>query len=294
MKRVIAIGNFDGVHAGHRTILAETCRIARAHKAAPCVLTFSPNPRQYFNPSLPPLNIMSLEEKIEAIAACCIREVIIAEFNTDMATLPAEAFAKDVLVKRLNAHHVVTGEGFIFGRGRGGNATLLKQWLGAFHVGATAVGVVSDADGALSSTRIRAALAQGNMEEASRMLGRTYAVSGTVEHGDKRGRELGFPTLNLSLSHRLAPRHGVYTAKITIGKKSVPGVASVGVKPTFGGQVPLLEAHAFSKLPQLYGNRVRVELLHFMRPELMFESAKELVDQMVRDVIEAKALFSHA
>ncbi len=288
MKRVIAIGNFDGVHAGHKAIFAETCRVARAKKAVPAVLTFAPNPREYFNPVFAPLNIMSVDEKVEAMKACGIREVIIAEFNAKLAAVTAEDFAKDVLKKRLHATHVVTGETFVFGHKRSGNAVLLKKWLGEVGVGYTAVAAVKDGGSILSSSRIRTALTQGDIAEAGRVLGAPYIISGEVVHGHKRGKTMGFPTLNLPLSGRLAPQFGIYTATIAVGNKIYAGVASVGVNPTFGDTAPLLEAHAFTPLPQLYGQYIRVALHHFLRPEQRFENIDQLIDQIRRDVVEAK------
>jgi riboflavin kinase / FMN adenylyltransferase len=290
MKRVIAIGNFDGVHAGHKAIFEAACRMAEKLNATPAALTFEPNPRAYFSPDAPPFCLMSLDEKTDAIAACGIQEIILAQFDATLAALPAERFAKDVLENRLQAAHVITGENFIFGNKRGGNAALLKQWLSEVGVGYTAVGAVKDADGTLSSSRIRDALAQGDVAKAARLLGRPYTISGIVTHGDKRGRTIGFPTLNLPLKDRLAPKFGVYAVIIKANNNTYAGVANIGVKPTFGGTSCILEAHAFAKLPSLYGSPIRVALHHFIRPERRFENPKSLIDQIGKDVLEAKRL----
>lgn len=287
-KRVLAIGNFDGVHAGHKAIFAETLRVAKNLGVTPAVLTFTPNPREFFFPATTPINIASRDEKIAAIGACGIHEIIEAQFDTGMASITAEQFAKDVLKKRLHALHVVTGENFVFGHKRGGNAALLAAWLKETGVGYSAVPAVKDAIGVLSSTRVREALVQGNMEEAAHVLGKPYTISGTVIHGHKRGKAMGFPTVNLQLAHRLLPKFGVYAVTIAAGKKTYKGVANIGEKPTFGAHAAALEAHAFHALPPLYGTSVTVALHHFIRPEQRFADAKSLIDQIAQDVLKAK------
>ncbi len=294
MQRVIAIGNFDGVHRGHRAILAETCRVARIHHATPTVFTFDPHPRAYFMPDGPRLNLMTFAEKTEALSASGICEVIVAEFNAALAQLPAQRFATEVLVRRLRACHVVTGENFVFGRARGGTTDRLQTWLNAAGVGYSAIAPVTNDGGILSSSRIRAALAEGDVAAAAAMLGRPYCVRAKIHHGEKRGRTLGFPTLNLRMDDRFAPLYGVYTVTIAVGKQRWQGVANLGIRPSFQRTYPLLEAHAFGQLPPLYGHDATVTFHHYLRPEQAFETIHALTARITEDVRTAKQWFAHA
>lgn len=299
---VVALGNFDGVHRGHQAVLAEAKAIAAAHGVPFSVLTFTPHPREFFQPELRPLHIEPLRDKLAHFAELGVDTVFLQRFGTAFSRLSADQFIQSVLKDRLAVRHVVTGDNFTFGHARSGNRDSLEQAAGAGHFGYSAVaGIQAIAHSSLetrgqtiiSSSRIRHCLQEGDTATASLLLGRPYTVSGHVLHGHKRGREIGFPTMNLSLARQFRPRYGVYAVRITLANgRKMDGVANLGIRPTLEGSAPLLEAHAFAEIGQVYGQRVRVEPIGFIRPEQRFADFSALRAQIIRDCEHARAMLA--
>lgn len=285
---ILALGNFDGFHLGHQAVVNRA--IARGfHERRPVVVaTFDPHPVRFFKPDVPPFRLTSLDQRERLFANAGADAMLVFQFDADLASTGAEEFVSEILGGRIGAAGVVTGTDFTFGRGRTGNAELLRE-LGAEQ------GIVAEAvppvllDGEpVSSSRIREALAAGDPGTATHLLTRPFAVEAVVEHGDGRGRELGYPTANLSLGRYQRPAYGVYAARVRLdGESEHPGVASFGVRPTFEPEKELLEAHLFDWSGDLYGRTIEVSLVAFIRPEEKFDSADALVEQIRDD--EAKA-----
>lgn len=288
---VIALGNFDGVHLGHQSILAECVGLAKAHNAPAAVMTFEPHPRQFFSASHQALRIYSLKQKIELLRDFGIGTLFMMRFNQALASTTADAFVEELLHKTLGVTHVVTGYNFAFGKGRAGNTQFLTEKARALNFGFTAHAQINTSTGkTISSSAIRAALTEGDTRTASAMLGRPYAISGHVLHGEKRGRTIGFPTLNLSLADLFKPRFGVYAARVVIDGARYNAVANLGIKPTFGTHAPLLEAHCFDFAREVYGKEARVQLVEFIREEQKFASLDALKHQIAKDGERAKEL----
>jgi riboflavin kinase/FMN adenylyltransferase len=293
-----AIGNFDGVHLGHQSVLA-LARAAAAERGAPFgVVTFEPHPRAFFAPDGPPFRLMDAGARARRLEKLGVEQLYEIRFDAALAALPAEAFLRDVLGARLGLRHVVAGADFRFGHGRSGDAALLQAMGPQLGMGVTVAPLVSDANGDVSSTAIRAALSEGRPEAAARMLGHWHRIEGRVEHGDKRGRGLGYPTANIGLGDLHRPRYGVYAALVDVldgphaGRWR--GAANLGERPTFGRNAPNLEAHLLDFEGDLYGATLSVALVAFQRPELRFDGADALVAQMARDVAETRARLTPA
>jgi riboflavin kinase/FMN adenylyltransferase len=293
-RAVVAVGNFDGVHRGHQGVIAETAAEARRLGAPLGVLTFEPHPRQVFQPDLPPFRLTPLRIKARVLESLGVDHLYVLHFDWDLAAMSAEDFVRDILVRDLAARHVVTGWNFRFGNKRRGDATLLRELAGEGGFGVTAVEPVAARDGEVfSSSRIREALAEGRPEDAARLLGRAWEIEGRVEHGDRRGRTIGFPTANLALGEYLIPALGVYAVRAGVdeGQRTVwmDGVANLGRRPTVDGTRVQLEVHLFDRKPDLYGAHLRVQLLHFLRGEKKFDGLDALRAQIARDCDEARA-----
>lgn len=287
---VLALGNFDGVHLGHQAVLNTARALADTTSSPFAVMTFEPHPRRFFKPDLPHLRILSWRQKIEKLEKAGADAVLMARFNAALAGLSAEAFIEELLVNTLGVSHVVTGDDFVFGKGRQGSGETLTNAAQKGMFGYTRAASVMDAGMPVSSTRIREALSLGGVQEASQLLGETYAICGRVVHGHKRGRGLGYPTANLSLARLFVPRHGVYAVEVESEGERFKGVANLGVRPTFGGSEPVLEVHALESVGDLYGLRLRVACLHFLREERTFDNAAALKAQIARDVAHARQL----
>jgi riboflavin kinase/FMN adenylyltransferase len=288
----VAMGNFDGVHLGHQSVLA-LAHAAAAELAAPFgVVTFEPHPRSFFAPDAPPFRLMTADARAHQLADLGVEVLYEIGFDADLAGLSPEAFASDVLAAGLGVRHVVVGADFRFGKGRAGDVALLKALGARLGFGVTEAPLVSDVDRDYSSSAIRAALAEGRPEEARRILGHWHRIEGEVRHGDKRGRALGFPTANLWLDGLHLPRFGVYAVLVDVltgpHRGSYAAVASIGVRPTFGESRPNLEVYIFDFDGDLYGAELSVALVAFQRPELKFASAAALVEQMQADAAEAR------
>jgi riboflavin kinase/FMN adenylyltransferase len=288
----VAMGNFDGVHLGHQSVLA-LARAAAAELGAPWgVVTFEPHPRSYFAPDAPPFRLMTADARARRLEKLGVGILYELPFDAALAGLDPEAFATRVLADGLGVRHVVVGADFRFGRGRAGDCGTLKALGARLDFGVTTAPLVSDARGDFSSTAIREALSAGRPEEAARILGHWHRIEGAVEHGDKRGRGLGFPTANLRLDGLHLPRFGIYAVLVDVltgpHRGRYDGVASLGVRPMFGAERPNLEVHLLDFDGDLYGAELSVALVAFQRPELTFDSIEALVAQMHRDTAEAR------
>lgn len=288
---VLALGNFDGVHLGHQAIIHEAVQRARADRIPAAVMTFEPHPRQFFTRTHAPLAIYPLRRKLQLLAESGLNAVFLMRFNARLAATSAEDFIRHILVQSLQVSHVTTGADFAFGKGRGGNVQTLRLAAKEHGFGFSTVECVSTPQGErVSSSAIRAALVEGSVQKVAMLLGRAYTVEGVVCHGAKRGRQLGFPTANLALTKLCLPRFGVYAARCKVDEKWYPAVVNIGIKPTFGNSAPLLEAHLLGSHDNLYGKRIAVELVTFLRDEQIFSSVEALRAQIVLDSQQALRL----
>jgi riboflavin kinase/FMN adenylyltransferase len=288
MKRVFALGNFDGVHCGHNAVLAELRALAAEHDAAPCVITFSPHPRRVLYPDAPPFQLVDEYDKEQLLHAAGIAEVVVLAFTPALAALEPEDFLEQKIFSLKDVVGIVVGDDFAFGAKRRGNVALLQGVCAARGVSCVVVSGAAAPTGArYGSSAIRAALFEGMVETATALLGRPWAISGTVEPGDGAGRGLGFPTANIALGEYTRPRFGVYAVRVG----ELRGVANIGVKPTIGGmREPVLEVHLFDVEADLYGKRLSVELLKFIRPEMKFSGVEALKAQIGEDAQAARAI----
>lgn len=287
----LTIGNFDGVHRGHQAMLARLIDAAEDLGLPPAVMTFEPHPREFFAPAGAPPRLSTLRAKLDLFRAYGVAITYVARFNARLASLTAGEFVTDVLENGVNAHWVLVGDDFRFGRGRQGDLALLRATARGFSV--EAMRTVEVAGERASSTSARDALAKGDLARAAALLGRNYAISGHVGHGDKRGRGLGFPTANVAL-RRTPPLTGIFTVRVH-GLPGGPctGVASVGVRPTVKTDgKPLLEVFMLDFDETIYGRRITVEFLHKLRDEARFPDVETLVRQMGRDVADAREYFA--
>ncbi len=286
---VIALGNFDGFHRGHQAVVGRAVQRG-AHERRPVIVaTFDPHPVRHFRPDTPPFRLTTLDQRERMFAHAGADAMLVFKFGDELASTTAEDFIAELLAKRLGAAGVVTGEDFTFGKGRGGNVEVLRE-LGARHgVQAEAVEPVLLDGTRISSGRIREALQAGDPGTATRLLTRPFAIEGTVVHGDKRGRALGWPTANIELGNYLRPAYGIYAVRVRLDDDSEhDGVASLGVRPTFDPPRELLEAVLFDFDGDLYGRTIEVALHHYLRPEVKFDSVEALKVQMDKDAEEAR------
>ncbi len=292
---VVAIGNFDGVHLGHRRVIEEARRAAAAFSGPPVgVLTFEPHPRRLFRPDDPPFRLSCPDSKARALAALGVDLVYVAIFDRAFSRIPAEAFIDDVLSGWLGARHVVVGADFAFGHRRAGDVALLRARAPAAGFGVTPAPQVTGPDGAvISSNTVRRALAAGDPAAAARLLGRPWEVEGEVVHGDARGRALGFPTANVDMGEHQRPACGIYAVRAGFEEDGAvrwyDGAASFGLRPQFAGTDLRLEVHLLDFAGDLYGRRLRVRFHAFLRGERKFESVDALVAQISRDVADCRA-----
>lgn len=292
---VATIGNFDGVHLGHQAVLGQVSDKGEALGLPATVITFEPQPAEYFTPEQAPPRLTRFREKARALRRYAVDRLLCLRFDRFLAELPAEQFIRRILVDGLGVRYLVVGDDFRFGRGRQGDFAML-QAAGQAH-GFEVANMHTFAVGGerVSSTRIRRALAAGAMGEAEQLLGRPYRMSGRVAHGDKRGRTIGFPTANIHLHRRASPVSGVFAVEMFgIRGEPVAGIANVGSRPTVDGRRPLLEVHLFDFAGDIYGEHVHVDFLHRIREERKFDSFEALKAQIERDVVQARAFFATA
>ena len=289
---IVALGNFDGFHRGHQAVVAEAVGWAKAEGRPAIIATFDPHPVRHFAPHVPPFRLTSLDQREELFMAAGADAMLVFHFGDALANTPAEIFVGELLGLQIGAAGVVTGEDFTFGKGRGGNGKLLAAEGAKHGIAARAVGPVMDAGMAISSSRIRDALKAGECETAEALMSRPFAIRGTVEHGDKRGRELGYPTANLPLGQYLRPRFGIYavTGRVLATGEELQGAANLGIRPQFDPPTELLEPHFFDFSGDLYGQEIEVALRHFIRPEAKFDDLDALKAQIGRDCEEAREL----
>jgi riboflavin kinase/FMN adenylyltransferase len=286
---IVALGNFDGFHRGHQAVVGRAVARARAEGRPVLVATFDPHPVRFFKPDLPPFRLTTLDQRERLFAEAGADAMLVFRFNAELASVPAPEFVSDYLVSRIGACGVVTGEDFTFGKGRGGNVDVLKLVGQANRLSVDAVAPVEEEGEAVSSSRIREALEAGDCETATHFLTRPFAIEGMVEHGDKRGREIGFPTANIALGNYLRPRFGVYAVRGNLEDgRTLDGVANVGTRPMFDPPRELLEPYFFDFDEDLYGQMVEVQFVSFIRDELMLDGLDALKAEIERDVAEAR------
>ncbi|MGD9786396.1 MAG: bifunctional riboflavin kinase/FAD synthetase [Sulfuricellaceae bacterium] len=289
----LTIGNFDGVHLGHQAMLMRLEEAARARGLPACVMTFEPHPREYFSPAAAPARLTSLREKLELFEKYGVDRVYLCRFNQRFAHIPADDFVHDILCRRLRTRWALIGDDFRFGAKRAGDFHLLESMSGQCGFEVHAMHSVTAADMRVSSTAVREALADGKLELAAKLLGRPYSISGRVVHGDKAGRQLGYPTANIQLKHNKPPLKGIFAVKFCgLGGLELPGAASLGIRPTVktNGK-PTLEVHVFGFDRQIYGEHVRVDFYHKLRDEQKFPNLDALIEAIGRDVNDAKRYF---
>jgi len=281
---VIALGNFDGFHLGHQAVVGRAVARAKAEGRPAIVATFDPHPARYFRPETPHFRLTTLEQRARLFAEAGADATLVIDFDADLAALSPEQFVVDELVGRFGAAVAVTGEDFTFGKARAGTTAMLAS-LGSSHgLAAETVTPVADDEGVISSTRIRAALQAGDCATATRLLTRPFAIEAEVVHGDKRGRELGYPTANMELGDYLRPRYGIYAVKARLDDGRVlDGVANLGIRPSFDPPRELLEPYFFDFKGDLYGRTIEVALNAFLRGEAKFDSLEALKAQMAAD-----------
>jgi riboflavin kinase/FMN adenylyltransferase len=291
---IVALGNFDGFHLGHQAVVREAVEWAWEDGRPAIVATFDPHPVRHFAPHVPPFRLTTLEQREELFAAAGADAMLVFHFDDALAGTTAEDFVTRLLGEAIGARGVVTGEDFTFGKGRGGNLEVLRETGARVGIEARAVGPVMDEGRPVSSSRIRDALKAGDCDEAARLLTRPFAIRGEVIHGDKRGREIGYPTANMELGPYLRPRFGIYavTGRVLATGEELKGAASLGVRPMFDPPQELLEPYFFDFAAELYGQEIEVALHRFLRPEMKFDSLEELQDQMARDCAEARGVLA--
>lgn len=290
---VVTIGNFDGVHLGHQALLAQVVREARASGLRSTVLLFEPQPVEFFAPAKAPARLMPLRDKLKALAASGIDQVLCVRFNRAFAALSASGFIEQLLVRGMAAQQVVVGDDFRFGVGRTGDTDLLRA--AGRQAGFTVVDtptVLVDGE-RVSSTRIRTAIQANDLDGVQRLSGHPYCISGRVRYGDQLGRTLDCPTANLALAMHQAPVAGVYVVRVSgAGLRDWPGVASCGTRPTVNGRDNRLEVHLLDFQGDLYGRHLTVEFLQFLRPELHFDGLETLKVAMAADLARTRTYFS--
>ena len=293
----VAIGNFDGVHLGHQAVINLT-RHAAANANAPLgILTFEPHPRSYFSNDPNPFRLMNASAKAHRLEKLGIEKLYELPFNDALANLTDQAFAQTIITDQLGLKHVVVGSDFCFGKGRTGNAETLSSYGAEMGFGVTIAPMLEVAKTAVSSTAIRTALAEGRPDDASKMLGHWHRFENEVIRGEQRGRDLGYPTANMSIDGLHLPRLGVYAVKVDVltgpHKGSYNGAASIGVRPMFGENKPNCETFIFDFSGDLYGAEISVALVAFLRPELKLDTLDALIAQMAKDCDQAREILTH-
>ncbi len=292
---VATIGNFDGVHRGHRRVIAEVTARARALGVASVVVLFEPQPQEFFAGagSKAPARLMRLRDKLAALAALDVDRVLCVPFNERLRVLTAAEFVERLLVNGLGVRHLVIGDDFRFGAGRGGDFAFLQAAGSRYGFTVQSTASLLQDGARISSTAIREALASGNFARAEELLGHPYEMAGRVRHGDARGRELGFPTANVALHRLRSPLAGVYAVEVRgIGDAVLTGVANIGRRPTVDGKGERLEVHVFDFMEQIYGQHIAVRFLARLRDEKRFDSLDALKKQIAADATVARDFFA--
>ena len=295
---VVAMGNFDGVHLGHRAVIAAALRMGREHGRPALALTFEPHPRRYFSPNTPQFRLTDEAAKLRLLAGTGLAGAVVMGFDKNRAETTAQDFIRRDLIERLGVSGIAVGYDFHFGKGRVGSPSLLVSEAPRLGIEVDVQPHVDIEERPVSSSAIREALAEGQIDDASRMLGGPWFVAGLVIHGEKRGRDLGYPTANIRLDKNCGLKHGIYAVRV--GRREgqdlvlTDGVASFGRRPTFDNGAPLLEVFLFDFKGDLYGATLDVAFIGFIREELKFDSVEALVRQMDDDSARARALLAEA
>ena len=291
---VLTIGNFDGVHLGHRALLDELKDKARELGLPATVLTFEPHPRELFAPDQAPARLASLRDKIELLAEAGMDRVHVCRFDRKLAALTADEFIDRILVRGLAVKHLIIGDDFRFGKARGGDFALLQRAGAERGFAVEAMHTVSCNEVRVSSSAVRDALAAGDIERAEQLLGRPFVIAGRVMGGQRIGRTLGFPTANIQVRRKRLPLSGVFAVTVSgLGDRPIPGAANIGVRPTLAeGLKPVLEVHLLDFDGDIYGRHVDVNFLHKLRDEAKFDSLDALKRQIARDVADIRAYFA--
>ena len=290
---IVALGNFDGFHLGHQAVVGRAVQRAFHERRPAIVATFDPHPVTYFKPDVPPFRLTSLDQREQLFAHAGADAMLVFEFNEKLRETSAEEFVSWLLAGKIGAAGVVTGDDFSFGKGRSGNVETLKTLGGYSGIIAEAVPPVVVDGARVSSGKVREALIAGDVGHATHLLSRDFAIEGLVQRGDRRGRELGYPTANLALGDYQRPKYGIYAVRVTLDDGSeYPGVASLGVRPTFDPPQELLEAHLFGFDGDLYDRKVEVALHAYIREEKKFDGIEALVAHMKEDEAAARRLLA--
>ncbi len=294
---VAAIGNFDGVHLGHRAVIELARSIALQTNAPLGVLTFEPHPRQFFRPDSEAFRLMNAAARAHRLEKLHVEKLLELPFNAALSGLSAQEFASQILHAQLGLRHVIVGEDFQFGKNRAGHAADLVRFGADLGFGVTVAPMVALHGGEVSSTAIRSALSDGKPRDAAAMLGHWHRIEGPVIRGEQRGRELGFPTANMSIAGLHPPRFGVYAVKVDVldgpHQGHYNGAASIGVRPTFGVNQPNCESYIFDFKGDLYGATLSVALVDYLRPELKFDGLPALITRMSTDCDQAREILRH-
>ncbi len=288
---IVALGNFDGFHLGHQAVVGRAVARARAEGRPALVATFDPHPVRHFRPDTAPFRLTTLDQRQRLFAGAGVDAMVVFHFDGDLARVSAEQFIADRLHANLQVAGVVTGEDFTFGKGKSGDVGLLATRGGVHGFVAETVGAVTLDGEPVSSTRIRDALRAGDPRAAARLLTRPFTIEGVVQHGDKLGRTIGYPTANVDLGKYLRPAYGIYavTGRLSDGRV-LKGAANLGIRPTFDPPKELLEPYFFDFADDLYGQTIEVALIEYLRPEAKFDGLDALTSQMERDCARARAL----
>jgi riboflavin kinase / FMN adenylyltransferase len=291
---VVAMGNFDGVHLGHRAVIDAALRMGHAHGRLAFAVTFEPHPRSYFSPNSPQFRLTDETAKLRLLSATGLAGAVVMTFDKRRAETTAQDFVHHDLIERLGISGIAVGYDFHFGKGRVGSPSLLVAEAPRLGIEVDVQAHVDIAERPVSSSAIRMALAEGQIDEATAMLGGPWFVTGEVIHGEKRGRDLGYPTANIRLDKNCGLKHGIYAVRVGLGDKRFDGVASYGRRPTFDNGAPLLEVFLFDFKGDLYGSRLDTAFIAFLREELKFDGVEALTRQMNDDSRLARAALAAA
>ena len=290
---IVALGNFDGFHLGHQAVVGRAVDQARAEGRPALVATFDPHPVRHFRPDIPPFRLTTLDQRERLFAAAGVDGMIVFHFDAALAALEAEDFVRERLVGLFGVAGVVTGDDFTFGHNKSGDAAAMAEFGRRSGFTDATVGAVMLDGTPASSSRVRDALRTGNPREAARLLTRPWAISGRVQHGDKVGREIGFPTANIDMGNYLRPAYGIYAVRGHLPDGRVlDGAANLGIRPSFNPPKELLEPYFFDFSGNLYDQMIEVELIEYLRPEAKFDSLDALITQMAADCDRARAILA--
>ncbi len=286
---VIALGNFDGFHRGHQAVVGRAVQHAHDDKRPVIIATFDPHPVRHFQPDAPPFRLTTLDQREELFKEAGADAMMVFAFDDELASTAAEDFVEDILLRRFGVGGVVTGNDFVFGKGRKGDVVMLAQYAKDHGFFTEIVSPIAEDDAVISSSRIREALKAGDCETATHLLSRPFTIEGIVEHGAKQGRELGYPTANIRLGSYVRPKYGIYAVRGRLPDgRTVGGAANLGIRPSFDPPIELLEPYFFDFKGDLYGQTIEIELVSFIREEAKFDDLDALKAQMAEDCEEAK------